>query len=1583
MAPMSTPKKQNTLLAGNNSGPLLPAAKAEILAMKYVMERPVGGIYPLSDDTSAKSYPDYMPWQEDDTQNERLNNADSLNNGFFESPLVANEYFSGRNLIQKTLFSSPQSCTAILKELSTNLTKSYRTRNEIINKISSELSTFKLPPRVTLTASKRDLWLRDLANPEIPLARVATKIPHGIRNKILIDCMCMMSVPIARALWFTRCVLYTEHSLLRKKFQSKSNTLSQQLAQSSHVLLEAVGARWLKEWTLQVADYMLKFAREMLSVNLADKRLAYQQKLGYLLAFLNTLYIEGLLDRPVFLTAIIGFLRDDLPLTIDDLPELLEVAQDDSDDSAALANLLQRSHLNYGQLLLGVTLIRTYWLDIISEDFLCKQLSESLLLVYFLLEKVSDANPESAKPSSTMSTLPAIHNDLQRLISSSIVELFKHNTNYFIIPDYWALIGEVLYRVLVQCHVAKGLNKAMESALRLINFRNESLMLNLRYHHGNDRNLPSSGIFSDRRSSFLLPGVRPEKVLQQTKTSVDANSALFNRPVDDNLRFIDQLDKLNLNSVVVSQLRPKARETPGLGWRMKLKVLVFWCVSAYRDLRLSPENVLIVSNFIKLRILQPITTRGSAQLKADFENEVFESIFALADEPESSIHKTNLIVLVNELFQLKILSLSSYLRKIIACGILYISSHEDANKKRDSKINFHLMVLLNLPSFNNKQYSQILKRWTTEYLELSRKYDLGISLVSENVLRALEVNAFSDQYESFIVQFDSLDVGLKFQVAGWLTSQMKQMITKSPKLISLLASTVANIYRVYLCANNLTMFFKGFIRFVLKNENKVIIYYLDTLYFISRLIQHHFSLIKSIPGPNSASLPLSHELFSLILQSYNDLHSRESDIYRFRDMWQFMEIIVEKESGKLYTKNNSTKAAFDKIIFSKDTVESPIKTISHDTRRGPNFDPSNFVAELKRLIEKEPNNLGADEILDTLSVLKDTSLLQEIESHRSEEKIRVELPKLLKAWCELSEDIGFEANSAFARLFEHYRRVLRSDRKNLYNLVVDSISRVIAQVQSGPFIAFLRNFLSVEAFLISEIVLLLEEVSNNLLNCRSEDILLDLLLNDVPLSHHMPPAQNVLLKMIRDEYLGKNTQHAANLLLVRLQLLSNEGFAERLQLCLLCLRLIQASLTSHTLWAVPTFSNVLLKTQVVLLSDSLLGTNIHNDDSPSLKDLSPYINEFSLPIFQLLIASGVFTTESEPLNENLNDLLVSLRFPLDPYNSYFGEVFKFMNKLDKRQVFESLENLILTKVTLLSPMNTSDTDDVPSLCVLLKLLDDDTDVLPVLRDFFKKFSVSCSEYLVTLLESFKLYANLLEQILFVLNDWGRGSDQSLDNLLTIFLRLLIIHNNSMIEIISKTDTTEFAFLRNLVALSNTAYMSQNHEKLRILLCDLLLLMKSSLTQLWTTDPSNGANPSYQADKSASEDDGEGKNNLTTLDTVESNLATINAMISVLDMPEPASCELHFIEEPNDDVVRLDRAELLGGDITFVNRQLWDSTPKNLEAMGKPLQGATQPNAGGIVEMSSIHLIEDTTQELNNGCLSLSMFDAYVTRENPY
>lgn len=103
--------------------------------------------------------------------------------------------------------------------------------------------TFKPPPRVTLTDNKREAWLRDLADPSIPLRRLSRTIPHGIRGKVLLDHCLAKDIPITRAVWLAKCVGANEIRAFKRKGASGAF---------------AIGGenKWIRDWTMNVEAFV-------------------------------------------------------------------------------------------------------------------------------------------------------------------------------------------------------------------------------------------------------------------------------------------------------------------------------------------------------------------------------------------------------------------------------------------------------------------------------------------------------------------------------------------------------------------------------------------------------------------------------------------------------------------------------------------------------------------------------------------------------------------------------------------------------------------------------------------------------------------------------------------------------------------------------------------------------------------------------------------------------------------------------------------------------------------------------------------------------------------------------------------------------------------------------------------------------------------------------------------------------------------------------------------------------------------------------------------------------------------------------
>lgn len=115
-------------------------------------------------------------------------------------------------------------------------------KRQTCNKVTAT-STFKPPPRVTLTDNKREAWLRDLANPSVPLRRLSRTIPHGIRGKVLLDQCLSKWIPIGRAVWLAKCVGANEIRAFKRK--GTSGTLALGLE-----------TKWVRDWTTNVQQFI-------------------------------------------------------------------------------------------------------------------------------------------------------------------------------------------------------------------------------------------------------------------------------------------------------------------------------------------------------------------------------------------------------------------------------------------------------------------------------------------------------------------------------------------------------------------------------------------------------------------------------------------------------------------------------------------------------------------------------------------------------------------------------------------------------------------------------------------------------------------------------------------------------------------------------------------------------------------------------------------------------------------------------------------------------------------------------------------------------------------------------------------------------------------------------------------------------------------------------------------------------------------------------------------------------------------------------------------------------------------------------
>lgn len=151
-------------------------------------------------------------------------------------------------------------------------------------------STFKPPPRVTLTDTKREIWLKDLANPAISLRRLSRTIPHGIRGKVLLDQCLNKNVPTDRAVWLAKCVGANEIRAFKRKGVNGTFVMGGE-------------SKWIKDWTLFVEQFV-----ETVSNAFSEKD--WKTKVTYAIRLATHLYAEHLLDRDHYMDWLVAGLEN-------------------------------------------------------------------------------------------------------------------------------------------------------------------------------------------------------------------------------------------------------------------------------------------------------------------------------------------------------------------------------------------------------------------------------------------------------------------------------------------------------------------------------------------------------------------------------------------------------------------------------------------------------------------------------------------------------------------------------------------------------------------------------------------------------------------------------------------------------------------------------------------------------------------------------------------------------------------------------------------------------------------------------------------------------------------------------------------------------------------------------------------------------------------------------------------------------------------------------------------------------------------------------------------------------------------------
>jgi hypothetical protein len=455
-------------------------------------------------------YPDFKAWKQ--SEEEDMIMKTHLQKGYMEPQYVKHEDQSGRQFISDLINRSNSQNSMTLQQRDAKLSTMGKLfvdamhKRKLFNGIKSK-GIYKPPPRVTLTEHKKETWLKKLANANIPLQELSRAIPHGLRNKVLLEQCLNHQIPISRAIWLIKCISTNEQRQLKRK--NNPISISNVNSNSSSV------NKWIIEWTEQITSFFESIIENCFNPNISKD--IWKFRLNYTIELIVNLYSADLMNRITFLIWIVRYISHivNISNTLIDLKPMLVYQY----------------------------IIKLFWFKIIKFDYLTKELSESMLL--FLAK-----SNQFSKGTRFDSLFQKVTGCFQYLIKY----LFYYNSDIFILPSNWNYLKPYLKKVLDMNLPLVG------DQFKLITYRNESLTIDefdFTYYDTNDSSVQNI-IPHDKISLILykLNNLENESISALSKLIFEESNSNSNSNWKNNLDFVFQwcIQKLPDNKVNIQRI---------------------------------------------------------------------------------------------------------------------------------------------------------------------------------------------------------------------------------------------------------------------------------------------------------------------------------------------------------------------------------------------------------------------------------------------------------------------------------------------------------------------------------------------------------------------------------------------------------------------------------------------------------------------------------------------------------------------------------------------------------------------------------------------------------------------------------------------------------------------------------------------------------------------------------------------------------------------------------------------------------------------------------------------------------------------
>ncbi|CAB4254778.1 similar to Saccharomyces cerevisiae YCR081W SRB8 Subunit of the RNA polymerase II mediator complex [Maudiozyma barnettii] len=697
-------------------------------------------------------YPDFDRWKHRAEEDQIFMNF--VSKGYYTTSKVNFESISARSSLHESL-------PKISDQLGVQFSKILQIREGEINRIPATVPTpndssneqtfttnkiydlagpgFALPTRVTLTDNRKESWLYDLSKPYVSLHNVSKYIPHGLKRKRVIEQCYKKQIPLKRAMWLIKCCFLIEIQQSKSKHSSgamRSHTPPAIRSPSNiNINIETPMTHILKEWTESFINLLEKLIFEMSQYyNDADKLKMWKVEISYFLKLLGNCYSVILLDRNIFHRWLIEFVSkvenfEFLPITL----HILMTFWDNITKTNEHPNQLKCSN---------------------SSNFLLSKITDLLLHKYYVVSNAKSMINDERYIINDIKKNNKLKDSILVILTTMIIKLFKEQSLevFLFPPSSWELYKPCLYEIINKTQLIENADE-IRKILELISYRNETLknttLITEEKINSNDENASDHKEYYFKCSQ-VQPDIKVIKISHiDTKftTLLDDNSTEF-----DWTQYIEH-DPLNKSQIIQ---------------------LLLWSIHPSR-LSHYESNQLVA----KLLLLQINSFEGFPEY--EIEDTLWSLIFQIAKLDSQNlgnmIHLESLYLLLNILITYGIIKVSTYVRKLISSGIMYL---QDSNDKF-----FHVVLLINLKisPLMKTQYNMVLRNvmeFDPYYFENYSFDKLAIKI--DDIKEKILGTSFDDGQAINMINFDeiNLPLGGKIMLAEWYLNHICSSVALRP-----------------------------------------------------------------------------------------------------------------------------------------------------------------------------------------------------------------------------------------------------------------------------------------------------------------------------------------------------------------------------------------------------------------------------------------------------------------------------------------------------------------------------------------------------------------------------------------------------------------------------------------------------------------------------------------------------------------------------------------------------------------------------------------------------------------------------------